>query len=107
MTQIIETEEIEITKKVVAIVQFGPPTASTGFRPAEYFMVTLDPNMASPGGKFLRFDQRFQDGCELHGWQRIDALTVCEILRDADDYPKEVAGYKALPGATLKMMAVK
>lgn len=71
---------------------FGPPTDFSGMRPAEYYQVTLDPNMASPTGEFLRFDQNFQGG-EMHGWQRIHCLTVCEILGDADEYKETPEGY--------------
>ncbi len=100
----VETAEVVIDKKVRAIVQFGPATPSSGMRPAEYFQVTIDPNMVSPSGKFIRFDQSFQGG-EMHGWQRIEALTVCEVLGDAEDY-KVPEGYTVEAGATVTMKAM-
>lgn len=76
-----------------AIVKFGPATAIDGFRPAEYFQVTIDPNMVSPSGKFIRFG--FYDGDEIVGWQRIAAMTVCEILSEkVDDLKTFPSGYE-------------
>lgn len=61
-----------------AIVCFGPATAVSGMRAGEYYQVVIDPDMASPGGEYIRFNQGPE--CELHGWQRISALTICEVL---------------------------
>jgi len=73
-----------IKQKCVAIVRFGPAGGLTdGFRPAEYFQVTLDPKAVSPSGEFVRFGQN--DGDEILGWQRCAALTVVEILGDWGD----------------------
>lgn len=103
----VDIKTVEITKKVRAIVMFGPPTPTSGFRPAEYYQVVIDPNMKSPSGEFIRFDQPWQGG-ELHGWQRIDALTVCEILGEETrrgfrtDMPE---GYVEEEGASVTMRA--
>lgn len=96
--------EIVIDKPVNAIVQFGPATTTSGLRAGEYYQVVIDPNMADPSGKFIRFDQTFQPS-EMHGWQRIDALTVCAVL---GDYPvdKVPSGYEAVSGATVTMKAI-
>lgn len=81
----------EISKPVRAIVMFGPPTDNYGFRAGELFEVILDPNMLSPGGDYIRFDQNFQS-TELHGWQRVDGLTLCEVLGEAEPYKELPAG---------------
>lgn len=98
-----QTKHVEITKKQRAIVQFGPPTAHSGMRPAEYYQVTIDPNMVSPGGRFIRFDQNIQQG-EMHGWQRVDCITICEILGNAPEYDGKVPGYEAKPDAMVTML---
>ena len=84
---------ITIDKSVNAIIQFGPATAASGMRPGEYLQVVIDPNMASPQGEFLRFDQRFQKNSELNGWQRIECITICEILGAAEAYDEVPEGY--------------
>lgn len=84
--KVITVSQEEITSKKRAIVQFGPPTTTSGFRAGEYYQCTLDPDMVSPSGEFIRFDASIQGG-ELHGWQRIEAITVCEILGDGVEYP--------------------
>ena len=101
-----ETEALVIQSPVSAIVSFGPPSSTDGFRPGFYHQVVIDPNMVSPGGEFIRFDQSCQGG-ELHGWQRIAALTVCEVLGDVvvdpDKMPK---GYTVDEKATVTMRAI-
>ena len=79
----------EVANKCVAIVRFGPSGFTTdGFRPGEYYQVTIDPNRVSPSGEFIRFgihsDQIEGAGDELCGWQRCDALCVVEILGEWD-----------------------
>jgi len=70
---------IDIEQKCVAIVKFGPAGFATdGFRPAEYYQVTIDPQKISPYGEFIRFGSN--PGDEIMGWQRAAALTVVEIL---------------------------
>lgn len=79
-----ESEFVTIDKKVVAIVKFGPAGAATdGFRPAEYFQVTIDPEKISPSGEYIRFGNN--QGDEIQGWQRCAALTVIEILGEWPD----------------------
>ncbi len=101
-----DTAPIIIDKPVVALVMFGPPTNTSGFRAGEYCQCTIDPNMCSPSGEFIRLDQRFQAGSELHGWQRVEALTVCEVLGDAPPMEKAPAGYQMVEGAKVTMRAL-
>lgn len=100
-----QTKPLEITRKTRAIIMFGPPTEISGMRPAEYYQVTLDPNMVSPSGEFLRFDQTFQGG-EMHGWQRIECLTICEILGDAGEYEQQPEGYVMDENAVLHLLQI-
>lgn len=76
-------ERLDISKKVTAIVKFGPAGFSTdGFRTGEYFQVTIDPSCISPSGEFIRFGG--SPGDEIIGWQRAAALSVVEILGEWD-----------------------
>jgi hypothetical protein len=70
--------EIAEMKKCRAIVMFGPATPTSGTRAGVYYQVTIDPSMVSPNGEYIRFGATQND--EIQGWQRIEALTVCEIL---------------------------
>ncbi len=79
-------EDIVIQGRTRAIVCFGPMTDTTGVKPGTFFQVTIDPNMASPGGDYIRFDQR-SGYDEIHGWQRIAGLTICEILNEEEALP--------------------
>lgn len=83
----IEMEQVEIAKKSRAIVMFGPMTTTAGMRPGEFFQVTINPDMVSPQGDYIRFDARSDD--EIHGWQRVESLTVCEILEELPDEVKD------------------
>lgn len=65
-------------KKCRAIVMFGPATPTCGTRAGTFYQVTIDPAMVSPGGDYIRMGSH--EGDEIHGWQRVDGLTVCEIL---------------------------
>lgn len=81
--------ELAAIKKCRAIVAFGPVTEVTGTRPGTYYQVTIDPATVSPGGDFIRFGTH--DGDEIQGWQRVRAMTVCEVLGEyAEDgsYPE-------------------
>ncbi|MFA6041798.1 MAG: hypothetical protein WC733_09880 [Methylophilus sp.] len=78
----INMASIDITKKVIAIVLFGRPTQVSGFKAGEYFQVTIDPNMISPSGEYIRFGQN--QGDEIMGWQRVESLTVVEVLGEWD-----------------------
>lgn len=74
----IEMVPLEIKGKTRAIVCFGPLTQTTGTRAGSFFQVTIDPDMVSEGGRYIRFDQRAGD--EIHGWQELLAITICEVL---------------------------
>lgn len=68
---------------------FGPPTAAMGTRPATFYQVTLDPAMVSPSVDFIRLGMT--EGDEIHGWQAVAGLTVCEVLGEYNDdgsYPE-------------------
>lgn len=117
----VETDMIEITKPTKAIVMFGIPTDTSGYRGGEYLQCTIDPQMVSPSGEFIRFQQYLTDendiqkvfqGGEINGWQRIDALTICEVLGDVDryEYPKNRRGESSVnivEGASVKMRAIR
>lgn len=81
---------VEYRTKVRAIVKFGHAHPKMGERAGEFYQVTIDPNMVSPGGEFIRFG--LWDGDEIHGWERVEALTVCEVL-GPDDRKHEGEGY--------------
>lgn len=70
----------EISRRVVAIVSFGPPTPTDGTRPGVFFQVTIDPEKLSPSGEYIRFG--LYQGDEIVGWQKSSAITVVEILGD-------------------------
>jgi hypothetical protein len=80
-------QEKEFAKKTRAIVKFGAADPTSGWRSGEYFQVTINPDLVSPGGKYIRFDARAGD--EIHGWQRIEAMTVCEVLEEFEDEVKD------------------
>ena len=92
-------------KKCRAILRFGPETSTGGMRPAEYFQATIDPNMVSPSGSHIRFGGYLGD--ELVGWQRVEAMTVCEVLEDnITAEPQSTQGYEVVEGATVTMRCV-
>lgn len=97
--------ETEICRKILAIVCFGPALPVTGLRPAEYYQVTIDPNMCSPSGMYIRFG--FHYGDEITGWQRVQAMTIVEILGDSNK--KLVAGIEGYSedGKPISMMMVE
>ena len=98
--------EITITEPTRAIVCFGPATATSGMHPGAFFECVIDPHMQSPGGAFIRFEQNWQGG-EIHGWQRIVSLTVCELL-GAHEYALEPPkGYAPKAGESVSLVAVK
>jgi hypothetical protein len=69
----------DFTEKTAAIVRFGPGGFPTdGFRPAEYYTVTIDPSQVSPSGQMIRFGAN--PGDEITGWQRCAAIHVVEVL---------------------------
>lgn len=77
------TMELTSIKKCRAIVKLGPATDNDGMRLGEFYQVTLDPSMVSPGGKYIRLGAHDND--EITGWQLISALTVCEILGEYNE----------------------
>ena len=80
MTDSVQMADITITSKTRAIICFGPATPVTGMRAGDYFQVVIDPEMVSPGGDYIRF--MADKECEVLGWQRIAAVTVCEVLEE-------------------------
>lgn len=97
-------EDRPYTKPVRAIVMFGPATPIMGNRPAEFYQVTIDPNMTSTNGKFIRFGN--YTGDEIVGWQRVDAMTVLETLSENAEGPHIRDGYRAEEGASVMMRTV-
>lgn len=96
-------EPQEFTKKCVAIVKFGPAGFDTdGLRPAEYFQVTIDPAFVSGSGDYIRFGQN--PGDEIQGWQRVEAMTVIEVLAEWDgvEPPLITTGHDAVTMRVLK-----
>jgi hypothetical protein len=81
-------QDVSYSRRFRALVCFGPMTEFTGFRAGEYFQVIVDPKMQSPGGAYIRFDG-MAHGNEIHGWQRVAALTVCEVLEELEETPDE------------------
>ena len=73
-----QTQIADIQEKIVAIVQFGPPSENSGTRAGEYYQVTIDPHKVSPDGLFIRFGNN--PGDEINGWQRAEALTIVSVL---------------------------
>lgn len=92
MNNEISMTPLDVTKKVVAIVLFGRPTQTSGFRAGEYFQVTIDPAMVSPSGEYIRFGKN--KGDEILGWQRIASMTLVEVLGewDGDEPPLMTIG---------------
>lgn len=106
MYSAVTLEWIEITAPVRVILCFGPAAPTTGTAAGAFYEAVIDPNMKSPGGEFLRFDQRFQGG-EVHGWQRASALTVCEVLGAVAYKETPPEGYTVDAEAKIGMQAVK
>lgn len=98
-------EPVKIDRRVRAIVMFGPAHSMAGTRPAEYFQCVVDPDMVSPGGDYIRFGQ--YQGDELVGWQRVDAMTVCEILGEHKAGPNSAEGYEQKDGSTVTLRMVR
>lgn len=105
----VDMAEVEIVGPARAIVMFGPATASSGMRAGEYFQVTIDPNMATESGDYIRFG--LYEGDELNGWQRKAAMTVVELMgasdarfATADHMPPP--GYEAMPGSSISMRVI-
>ena len=91
----VEMGQFTFKERIRAIMCFGPATPTTGFRAGDYYQVTIDPNMCSPSGEYIRFGA--YQGDEIQGWQRVAAMTVVEDLG-----PSDVAMVANLPGYTQK-----
>jgi hypothetical protein len=48
--------------------------------PGVHFQLMLDKEKVSPGGGFIYFGLRNEDGDQLSGWQRMDWIRVVEVL---------------------------
>jgi len=79
-----------IEKKSVCIVKLGPQSSTDGLRMAEFYQVTVDPSKVSPSGEYIRFG--LNQGDEIQGWQKTEAITILEILAewDGEEPPKEI-----------------
>jgi len=98
--------ERDIAEKVFAIVCFGRPTNTTGMRAADYYQVTIDPNTLSPSGEYIRFG--LYQGDEITGWQRVEAMTVVEMLGPSDaKLLISESGYSHDPEAVARMWTVE
>ena len=97
------TMEEAAIKKCRAILCFGPMTDATGTRAGAFYQATIDPAFMSPGGEYIRFGAYEAD--EIHGWQKISNMTVCEVLGVYNDD----GTYPTAPGevSELRMMVVK
>lgn len=82
MTDTVRTKVEEYRTKVRAIVRFGHAHPRMGEKAGEFYQVTVDPNMVSPKGEYIRFG--CHTGDEIVGWQRVEAMTVCEVLGESD-----------------------
>lgn len=100
----IKLHEIEITAPTKAIICIGIPTESMQ-KFGVYFETVLDPQMLSPAGDMLRFEQPLQGG-EVHGWQRVAELTVIELLGAPGDTYK-TPPHEPTEGAKILLRAVK
>ena len=96
--------EIEVTEPLGAIICIGIPNEAVQ-RFGVYFQCILDPQMVSPGGDMIRFDQAAQGG-EVQGWQRIAELTVIEVLGKPEGY-KTPEACTVKEGAKITVRAVK
>lgn len=66
-----------VTKPCIAIVAFTDEMS----RPMSHtvcYQVTIDPAKVSPSGEFIRFEH---GPSEIHGWKRVDDITILEVLQ--------------------------
>lgn len=93
----------EIKEKIVAIVKFGPAGfPSDGTKAGEYFQVTIDPHLISPSGEFIRFGNN--NGDEIIGWQRSEAITIVEILGSYGDSDTPLLAYGDLGSVLMPVL---
>jgi hypothetical protein len=98
----------DISAKSVAIVYFGVFDRNVdgtwphglGVNPGQFFQVTIDPQMCSASGEFIRFGN--SPGDELHGWQLATNLVVAEVLGEWDGEQPPVMSYGISKGITEK-----
>jgi len=90
----------EVSKRILAIVTFGPPTDATGTRAGDYYQVTVDPDKRSPQGDYIRFG--LYPGDEINGWQRCSAIWVVEELMSAEQVKYELEVNKLAPNVYSK-----
>jgi hypothetical protein len=97
---------MDITSKLVAIVHFGPAGFPTdGTAPGRYFQVTIDPACTSPSGQYIRFGHN--DGDEIQGWQRCEAMTLIEVLGYwGEDGSKPTLKYGDAGKLSMPMLAI-
>lgn len=74
----IRTAELTVDTKTVCIVVFRSQR-HTGQREIHY-QVTLDPELVSPSGQFIRLGRNHGD--EIVGWQPIQELVIVEKLAE-------------------------
>lgn len=99
-----EMAPVEITEKTLAIVMFGPATPTSGMKAGEYYQVTIDPNAVSPSGDFIYFGMH--KGDQINGWQRVEAITIAEILGPSTAEFEVVTGYASSPDAKVTIRAI-
>jgi hypothetical protein len=76
-----------VTKPCTAIVAFTDEMS----RPMSHtvcYQVTIDPAKVSPSGEFIRFEHGLS---EIHGWKRVDEITILEILQYVEVSMSEAA----------------
>ena len=101
MDESVSMVEKTVTQNTRAIVCFGPATPTTGNRAGEYFQVTIDPNMVSNNGQYIRFGQYAGD--EIQGWQRVSAMTVVCDLGKSNARLLSAEGYEEEEGASITL----
>jgi len=76
-----------VTKPCDAIVAFTDEMN----RPMSHtvcYQVRIDPAKVSPSGEFIRFDHGTS---EIHGWKRVDDITILEVLQYIEASMSEAA----------------
>jgi hypothetical protein len=76
-----------VTKPCDAIVAFTDEMS----RPMSHtvcYQVRIDPAKVSPSGEFIRFDHGTS---EIHGWKRVDDITILEVLQYIEASMSEAA----------------
>lgn len=100
----VEMAPIDISEKTLAIVMFGPATPTSGMKAGEYYQVTIDPNAVSPSGDYIYFGMH--NGDQINGWQRVEAITIAEVLGASSAELAVIPGYTASTDAKVTIRAV-